>query len=155
MRLNNKESTAMPETAGRVMLDHCSLVTVQGGNQWAKFKFHEPSSYDRRSPAVYLFRLYTTSPGTTTTVPTPSGIRRHVYPDSAECACHRSYKLRTVSSVSLLLGRSHNKSIIRPVRLPSRRQKGKRIVQSGTSRSRMVRLTTHTTIDTWQLTSGG
>ena len=37
MRLNNRVSTAIPETAGRDMLDHCSLVTVQGGNQWAKF----------------------------------------------------------------------------------------------------------------------
>ena len=31
MRLNKRVSTAIPETAGRDMMDHCSLVTVQGG----------------------------------------------------------------------------------------------------------------------------
>ena len=47
---------------------------------------------------VYPSRQYTKSPGTATAAPTPSGIRRHVCPDFVECACHRSYKLRTVWS---------------------------------------------------------
>ena len=31
------DCTAIPETVGCVMLDHCSLITVKGGNQQPKF----------------------------------------------------------------------------------------------------------------------
>ena len=45
MWLNNRVSTATPEIAGRVMLVHCSLVTVQGGNQRAKsYSLSDPRS---------------------------------------------------------------------------------------------------------------
>ena len=59
MRLNNRVSTAIPETAGRDMLCHCSLVTVHGGNQQAKFAAFTKSgisyafSYHRPSHTVY------------------------------------------------------------------------------------------------------
>ena len=43
------------------ILDHCSLATVQGGNQQAKFaEYHEPFSYDRCSPELCRSKPYTT-----------------------------------------------------------------------------------------------
>ena len=101
MRLNNRVSTAIPETADHVMLVHCSPVTVQGGGGGTNgpnsppspmAELHELFSCDRRSPAMYLSRPYTKSPGIATVAPAPCGIRRHVCPDSAECAYHKLHR---------------------------------------------------------------